>query len=127
MKRLLYIALIIGSLVLLVLCILPKSNVNRNEAVELILIYDKQNIRVVLPNDEAEKIIDILDGNFFDLFSGVPACGFTENYALKIGDNFYAVAIDSCNTIMDCSSERYFYISQEELNYIHDLFEKYDY
>lgn len=130
MKRLLSFVLtfilVILLLALSIYCILPKSNVSKNDDVELVLIYNERSIQVVLPDTEAKKIISILDGNLYDLLSGTPVCGFMKCYGFKIGDTFYAVAIDSCETIMDCSSDRYFYVSQEELNYIHDLFEKYD-
>ena len=72
MKRFIYIALVI-IILLVIYYILPISNVKRNDKVELILIYDEQNIQVVLPDDEANKVKDILDGNLYDLFPGTPA------------------------------------------------------
>ena len=55
MKRFIYIALVI-IILLVIYYILPISNVKRNDKVELILIYDEQNIQVVLPDDEANKV-----------------------------------------------------------------------
>ena len=126
MKRFLYIALVIIILILVIYCILPKSNVNSNDKVELILIYDEQDIQVILPEDEADKIRVILDNNMYDLFPGTPACGFMNCYGFKIGDNYFAMPIDSCNTIKDTKTQRYFDISQKEMDYILSLFQKYD-
>ena len=93
-KRFIYIALVI-IILLVIYYILPISNVKRNDKVELILIYDEQNIQVVLPDDEANKVKDILDGNLYDLFPGTPACGFMKCYGFKIGDNYFAMPLDS--------------------------------
>ena len=126
MKRYFYIALVIIISTLVICCILPKSNVNRNDKVELILIYDEQNIQVVLPDDEANKVKDILDGNLYDLFPGTPACGFMKCYGFNIGDSYFAMPLDSCNTINDSKTQRYFDVSQEEMDYLRSLFQKYD-
>ena len=125
MKRFIYIALVI-IILLVIYYILPISNVKRNDKVELILIYDEQNIQVVLPDDEANKVKDILDGNLYDLFPGTPACGFMKCYGFKIGDNYFAMPLDSCNTINDSKTQRYFDVSQEEMDYLRSLFLKYD-
>ncbi|MGN1027315.1 MAG: hypothetical protein ACI4P4_13035 [Faecousia sp.] len=126
MKRFLSIAFVFVMLMLVIYGIIPKNNINSNDEVKLIHIYDEQDIQVVLPDDEASKIRDIMDGKIYYLFPGTPACGFLKCYGFSIGDTFYAVAIDSCGTIMNCSSDQYFGVSEEELNYIHSLFEKYD-
>ena len=123
MKRFIYIALVI-IILLVIYYILPISNVKRNDKVELILIYDEQDIQVVLPDDEANRVKDILDGNLYDLFPGTPACGFMKCYGFRISDNYFAMPLDSCNTIND--SKRYFDVSQEEMDYLHSLFQKYD-
>ena len=125
MKRFIYIALVI-IILLVIYYILPISNVKRNDKVELILIYDEQDIQVVLPDDEANKVKDILDGNLYDLFPGTPACGFMKCYGFKIGDNYFAMPLDSCNTINDSKTQRYFDVSQEEMDYLRSLFQKYD-
>lgn len=126
MKRFLCIALGIIILVFVIYCILPTSNVNDNDQVELILIYDEQDIQVVLPDDEANKVKDILDGKLYDPFPGTPACGFLKCYGFKIGDNYFAMPLDSCSTINDSKTQRYFVVSQEEMDYLRSLFQKYD-
>ena len=126
MKRFLGIACVIVMLMLVVYGIVPKNKINSNDEVKLIHSYDEQDIQVVLPDDEASKIRDILDGKIYHLFPGTPACGFLSCHGFFIGDTFYSVAIDSCGTIMNCSSDRFFDVSEKEINYIHSLFEKYD-
>ena len=125
MKRFIYIALVI-IILLVIYYILPISNLKRNDKVELILIYDEQNIQVVLPDDEANKVKDILDGNLYDLFPGTPACGFMKCYGFNIGDSYFAMPLDSCNTINDSKTQHYFDVSQEEMDYLRSLFQKYD-
>ena len=125
MKRFIYIALVI-IILLVIYYILPISNVKRNDKVELILIYDEQDIQVVLPDNEANKVKYILDGNLYDLFPGTPACGFMKCYGFRIGDNYFAMPLDSCNTINDSKTQRYFDVSQEEMDYLRSLFQKYD-
>lgn len=125
MKRFLCIALALIIPLLVICCILPKSNTDSNDKVELILIYDEHDIQVVLPDDEANKIKDILDDNLYNLFPGTPVCGFMKCYGFKIGDNYFAMPLDSCNTINDSKTKRYFDVSQEEMDYLHSLFQKY--
>lgn len=125
MKRFLSIAFVIVMLILVIYGIMPKNKINSNDEVKLIHTDDKQDIQVVLPYDEASKIRDIMDGKIYYLFPGTPACGFLTCHGFSIGDIFYAVAIDSCGTIMNCSSDRFFDVSEKEINYIHSLFEKY--
>ena len=75
---------------------------------------------------EAEKIIDIIDGSEYDPFySGIPSCGFDKNVSLKVGDRVFAIAPDTCNVIQDLSNLRFFSVSDEDMEYIHSLFEKY--
>ena len=126
MKRFLCISLVIIVSILVIYCILPKSNVNSNDDVELILSHDEQDIQVVLPADEANKVKDILDGNLYDLFPGTPACGFMKYYGFTIGESYFAMPLDSCNTINDSKTQRYFHVSQEEMDYLRSLVQKYD-
>ena len=125
LKRFLSIAFVIVMLMLVVYGIVPKNKINSSDEVKLIHTDDERDIQVVLPDDEASKIRDILDGKIYLLFPGTPACGFLLCHGFSIGDTFYAVAIDTCGTIMNCSSDRFFDVSEKEINYIHSLFETY--
>ncbi len=64
MKRLFAVLMILFVLVLTCGC--SKTNVNKNSDVTLTFIYGEENISVTLENDEAEKVIDILNENNYD-------------------------------------------------------------
>ena len=124
MKRLLTVLIIL--VVLFSLCSCSETSVSKNSEVTLTFIYGEKNIRVTLEDDEAEKVINILNGNNYDPVSfGVPSCGFDKNISLKIGGRTFAIACDTCNCIQDLGNLRYFDIPKEDLEYIHSLFEKY--
>jgi hypothetical protein len=94
--------------------------------VTLTFIYEDINVSATLSDEEAEKVIAILDGKRYDSFtSGLPACGFDKNISLKVGGRVYAVACDTCNYIQDFGNLRYFTITKEDMEYIHTLFENY--
>ena len=114
------------SVVLVSICGCTKTSVNKNADVTLSFVYGEANISVTLEDDEAEKVIDILNGNNYDpISSSIPACGFDKNISLKIDGQTFAIACDACNCIQDLGNLRYFYIPKEDMEYIHSLFEKY--
>lgn len=124
MKR--YFAIFITLVLMLSICGCSKTSVNNNADVTLTFIYGEENISVMLEDDEAEKIVDILDGNnYVPISSGVPFCGFDKNISLKVGGRVFAIACDTCNCIQDLGNLRYFVIPQEDMEYIHSLFETY--
>lgn len=103
-----------------------KTSVNTSADVTLTFIYGDKDIRVALEKNEAEKVIDALDGKRYDsITAGIPSCGFDKNISLKIGGRVFAIACDTCNYIQDRGNLRYFEIPQEDMDYIHSLFEKY--
>ena len=114
-------------LVLLIsICGCSKTSVSNNADVTLSFVYGDDNIHVTLEDDEAEKVIDILNGNDYNpIFSGVPSCGFDKNISLQVSGRTFAIACDTCNCIQDLGNLRYFDISQEDMEYIHSLFIKY--
>ncbi len=124
MKRIFAILLIVC--VMFSVCACSKTNIDCNADVTLTYIYLDKNISVPLEKDEAEKVIDILDGNTYDaIFAGVPSCGFDKNVSLEVGGRVFAIARDTCNCIQDLGNLRFFDVSHEEIAYIHSLFEKY--
>ena len=122
MKRLLTLLLI----PVLLLAVCGCTSVSAGQPVTLTYITDTQNIQVTLSDEEAEKVISILDGRLYDPTGGTPSCGFTENCALTVGGHVYAIAGDTCNYIKDCENSKYFTVSDEDMTYIHDLFLKYN-
>ena len=120
MKRLLTIFVILSLMVAVYGC--SKTSVSEDADVTLTF----KDIRITLEDSEAKKVVDILNGNSYDpVSSGVPSCGFDKNVSLEIGGCVFAIARDTCNSIQDLSNLRYFSISQEDMEYIHSLFEKY--
>ena len=123
MKRLLAIFVILS--IMVAVCGCSQTSVSEGADVMLTFIYGDKNISVTLEDSEAEKIIDILDGNNYNpASSGIPSCGFDKNVSLKVGSRVFAIACDTCSIIQDLSNLRYFNISQEDMEYIHSLFEK---
>ena len=124
MKRFFAVLMVLVVLVSIRGC--SKTIVNKNADVTLSFVYGEDNISVTLEDYEAEKVIDILGGNNYDpIFFGVPSCGFDENISLKVGGRTFAIACDTCNTVQDLGNLRYFNIPNEDMEYIHSLFEKY--
>ena len=124
MKR--FFAVLMILVMLVSICGCSKTSVNKNADVILTFAYGGDNIRVTLEDDEAEKVIDILNEKNYDpIFSGVPSCGFDKNISLKVENRVFAIACDTCNCIQDLGNLRYFDIPKEDMEYIHSLFEKY--
>ena len=121
MKRLLCFILMVACLLVLSGC--RETKIKENAAVTLHFI----DIFQELTAEESAKVIEILNGNTYkDVFtSGVPACGFSKEVSFEINGRFYAVAMDTCNNMQDLGTLRFFDISEEGIDYIHALFEKY--
>jgi len=123
MKRLWIIFTVLATA--LSFCGCTETKVNQNANVTLTFVYGDVNVSVSLPEEECEKVIAILNGNKYDpLASGVPACGFDKNISLTVGNRVYAIARDTCGTVQDLGNLKYFSISQEDVEYIHTLFQK---
>ena len=103
-----------------------KTRVAANQDVTLLFIYEDKNITATLTDEEAAKVIEILNGNSYDptILLGSPSCGFWENVALKVGERTFSIASDGCSCIRDGSNRMYFDIPEEDMAYIHTLFEK---
>ena len=106
MKRL---CAILGVLVLVIsLCACSKTSVDRNADVTLTFVYQEENICVTLEENEADRVIAILDGKrYVSIFGGIPSCGFRENISVRVGDRIYAIARDTCNCVQDLENLRY--------------------
>jgi len=122
MKRIACVAL---ALLLLALCGCT-THVNRNSTVELVFTCNETSFRQTLPAEEAQRVAAILDGKVYDPPSGgIPSCGYSLDVAIVIGLNRYCLAMDTCNGIYDVAAFRYFSVPDEDLEYLHGLFEKY--
>lgn len=123
MKR--FLCLVLSALMLLMLTACSHTNAESGKKVTLTYIYGEKNISIELPEEEAEKVIEILDGNQYDPTSATPSCGFSKDISLKVGTRTYAIACDTCKIIQDRGNLKYFSVTEEEIDYIHALFEKY--
>lgn len=119
MKRLICFFLMISCLMSLAGC--RETKISEDATVTLHF----NDIVQELTAEESAKVIEILNGNPYDPLSGVPACGFSKEVSFEIGGRFYAVAMDTCNNMQDLGTLRFFDISEEGIDYIHALFEKY--
>lgn len=111
--------------VVFALCGCSQTSLDKNAPVTLTFIYGEENITVQLPDEEAAKVIEILDGNSYDSSFGAPSCGFDKNISIKVADQVFAIARDTCKYVQDLDNLKYFNVSQEDIEYIHSLFEKY--
>ena len=102
-----------------------QTRVEKDSEVTLIFQYGDMNICESLSPEESERIKDILDGNLYTLFDGIPSCGFHKTVSLQVGNRTYAIASDTCHYIQDMGNLRYFTVSAEEMDYIHNLFASY--
>ena len=124
MKKLFCILAVL--LLTLSMCGCGQTSVDKNADVTLTFVYGDVNINVTLEKEEADRVIQILDGkNYISVIDGTPKCGFNANISLKVGNRVFAIACDTCNCVQDMGNLRYFDIPQEDMDYIHSLFEKY--
>jgi hypothetical protein len=108
------------------ICGCSQTSVDQGSEVMLTFNFLEENICLTLTADEAEKIVDILDGKKYNSFtSGIPSCGFDKDISLTADGRTYAIARDTCNCIQDWGNLRFFDIPKEDMAYIHSLFEKY--
>jgi hypothetical protein len=124
MKRVFCILLALVMVALLCGC--GRTRVSSGAQVTLNFVYADQDIHMVLPEEEAARVIEILDGKAYDpIGSGTPSCGFSKDISLSVDGHVYAIARDTCAGFQDMGNLRYATISQEQIGYIHSLFEKY--
>ena len=123
MKRLAGVFLAI--IILISMCGCAKTKVMQQSNATLTYISETKNIQVELETDEAEKIAEILNGNIYEPnFAGEPSCSFDKNVSISIDNQVFAIAQDTCNYLKDLQNLKYFSISQEDMEYIHSIFEK---
>jgi len=120
-KRLLSFLVIFA--LLLSLCGCGMVTVSGDGEAVLRFVYGEENIFQVLTPEEAEQVAEIFDQKI--LLTDSPSCGFDEDISITIDGQVFAVARDNCGIIQHCDSGRYFPVSEEDISFIHDLFEQY--
>lgn len=124
MRRILSVLLVLAVLIGCTGC--DRTSVDAHGEVILRLCNEEKDICMALSGDEAQKVISILDGKrYASSLSGVPACGFDPDISLQIGDQVYAIARDTCGILQDMTKARFFSVPEEDMAYIHTLFESY--
>ena len=112
--------------VLLALCACGGTNLNESAKVKLHFVYKEDDIHVTLTEEEATKVVEILEGREYQSrFAGIPMCGFDSDISLQVGLVKYAVARDMCNNLEDFGRLKFCSVPEEDMAYIRSLFEKY--
>lgn len=114
MKR--WIALLL--LMLLLLC-----GCSRTQNATLVLTCYDHNIVQELTPEESREVSRILGSLWLGDPFGVPACGFGPDVAIKLGGSTYMIAKDQCASVR--KGTVCYTISDQDMEYIHSLFEKY--
>ena len=115
MKKLLIVFLALS----LLLCGCKSSG----KKVTLILTCFDYNIVQELTEEEAAEVIRIFNSKKLQPLFTIPSCGFSKNVAIRVGLTTYQIASDHCESL--CVGLLYYSISEEDMAYIHGLFEKY--
>lgn len=89
----------------------------------LILTCYEHNVVQELTQEETEAVVEIFNSKRLSDIGGVPACGFGEDVAIKVGNTTYMIAKDDCSRIKNGMFT--YNISDEDIQYIHELFESY--
>lgn len=84
-------------------------------------IYEDKNINESLNKEDMLIIKEIFNGK--ELFRDNPSCGFDENISLCFDNITFTVACDGCPIIK--YKNKYFYVSEIELEQIHNIMKKY--
>ena len=89
-------------------------------------IYNKDAVIVLSPED-AKVIRDMLSCRLY-VFpgGGSPYCGYSSEVCLQVGLHKFAIAQDMCPAVLDMATMRYLELRDDEIKYVHALFEKYN-
>ncbi len=82
------------------------------------------DIEESLTQEETREVTRIFENKKLSVdFFGTPACGFSKEVSIRVGGNTYCIARDTCEMVR-CGLF-YYTIPEEDMAYIHALFEKY--
>ncbi|MBP3935999.1 MAG: hypothetical protein IJE00_07835 [Clostridia bacterium] len=84
-----------------------------------------EDIEITLTEAETAELVRIFDGKATPFEIGTPACGFSGEVSIQIGLQRFWIAQDRCGIVFHQNSLRYFSVSDKEIEYIHQLFQKY--
>lgn len=76
-----------------------------------------------LTEAETNAVVKILEGKNYDFYFGsTPSCGFDQNIAIIVNGVRFAIACDSCGTLLSYRNLQYVEISNEERAVLEELF-----
>ena len=110
-------------LVLLALCACGRTDVGSSGEVSLSFVYGDEDIHAILTEEEAAEVIKILDSR--REIGGIPDCLLCEDVCFTVDGRSYAVAMDGCETLLELDSNKYCFISKEDMAYLRSVFEAY--
>lgn len=111
MKRKIGIAVSVVIIIALLIFNFSTVLLLENRTVTARYIYGDKNITTELSQEDAKRVIKILNGKHISIFN-LPACGFDENVAVIINGKTFCIACDECGTVY--FKERNGYIDLEK-------------
>lgn len=111
MKRKIGIAVSVVIIIALLIFNFSTVLLFENRTVTARYIYGDKNITTELSQEDAKRVIKILNGKHISIFN-LPACGFDENVAVIINGKTFCIACDECGTVY--FKERNGYIDLEK-------------
>lgn len=124
-----FLAVLIGSLGILTTGGMTAVVTEQTETVTKVKCEAKfsmygDDISVILTEEETEIIMDMFEDA--KLYRGNLACGFSANCSVRINDtDTYCIAMDTCNAIYWMEKDRYFDITEKELETLYGILEPY--
>lgn len=121
-KRICIVSLMLLLMTSLTGCLSESIQIDQAEKVILTYSYKSIAFNEELPQPEAEKIIEIINGK--SIRSDNPSCGFSEDISITIGDTILCVAQDG-DGFLQVEEGKYIVITDEERAVLDELFGKY--
>jgi len=117
----------IASLLLVVLIIFSFTSCHTvrvaDEEIVAVFQYADINVSTKLSHEDAELVRDMFNGKI--AFSDSPSCGFGKDVALTSDGYTYCIATDTCGIIYVLEKDKYFHLSNEEIETLHHLLSEY--
>lgn len=126
-KKIIIIPVIVCILVITLSFLLWKNaivNINVLTSGKIVYVYNDLSINELCKESELTTIYDIFNGKV--LYRDNPSCGFSDEIAIVVnGGQTFCLPSDSCTIIYWKEKGKYFHISEEEMEQLHEIFEQY--
>lgn len=91
---------------------------------EIINLYNNPTIKESLTESEIKLVCDIFEGKL--MYVDTPSCGFSESVSICFnGKQTFCIACDGCPLVYFMEKDKYFRISNEDMQQIHNILEGY--